>query len=436
MRNLQADAKSETEILNYLAYDSRLYYEYNHLIGSKLFLDSFNKKVFVAIEEMIIQGEDINPLSVSRKINDLESIRKLVMILSYPDTGTSLKTHLMSLQERFMVMGLKRLSVNIDSKINNKADVFDIISDAQHSLSELQDIKPPANMKVSEHIHNLLRKIEENDRLNGISGVPTGFKDFDRFTAGLQGGNLIILAGATSMGKTAFALSFMRNQAVKYNLPCLYISREMTSLEITTRLTSMETKINSKKILSGRLNVMEHQQLSKNITALYNSNMYIDTDHKSHISNILSTIHAMHSSKGIKIAVVDYLQKLSYPNPKWNREHEVAEISWALQNKAKELNIPIVLLCQLSREVEKSKDCIPRLSNLRESGQIEQAADVVMFAYRPEYYGIKDANGNDQIGHAEIIIAKGRNIGTASIDLQFHAEYTEFTDKETYQEPF
>lgn len=264
-------------------------------------------------------------------------------------------------------------------------------------------------------------------------GVPTGFSKLDTLTSGWQMSDLIIIAARPSMGKTAFVLSMARNMTVDYKKPVAFFSLEMPSVQLVNRLLVGETEIDSNKIRNGRLSHDEWALLEKKSSILIDAPMYIDDTPGLSIYEFRSKCRRLKEEADIQCVIIDYLQLMTGPNDtRSNREQEVSIISRSLKGVAKELNVPIIALSQLNRSVEtRAGDKKPQLSDLRESGAIEQDADIVCFIHRPEYYNItEDSENNSLIGIGEIIVAKHRNGGLGDIRLRFRKEQAKFTDLE------
>jgi replicative DNA helicase len=281
-----------------------------------------------------------------------------------------------------------------------------------------------------------LRQATDN---SGITGVATGFSDLDRITSGWQPSDLIILAARPAMGKTAFALSLMRNAALDFNKKVMIFSLEMADVQLVNRLISGEAEIESDKIKKSNLTEQEWQRLHDKTVHLSNAGIYIDDTPQLSIFDLTAKCRRIHSQSGLDLVVVDYLQLLRHETKgQGNREQEIAFISRALKGLAKELAIPVIALAQLSREVEKRSNKRPQLSDLRESGSIEQDADMVMFLYREEYYqkmGMNEpgqqaeaAPGSEIAGLTEIIIGKNRHGETGSAFAKFIGQFSKFVD--------
>lgn len=270
------------------------------------------------------------------------------------------------------------------------------------------------------------------NKTDGLLGVPSGFTALDRITGGWQKSDLLILAARPGMGKTAFVVTMAKNAAVEFNKPVAIFSLEMSSLQLVKRLISSETEIAQDKILKGNLDNHEFVQLHERIKKLSTAPLFIDDTPALSIFELRAKARRLKENQNVSLIIIDYLQLMSGgPDSKGNREQEISNISRGLKSLSKELEIPIIALSQLSRQVENrpggSKR--PQLSDLRESGAIEQDADMVMFIYRPEYYGIEfDEQNEPTRNKAEIIIAKNRHGALETVKLRFIGQYAKFAD--------
>ena len=269
-----------------------------------------------------------------------------------------------------------------------------------------------------------------------LRGVPSGYTELDRITQGWQKSDLIILAARPSMGKTAFALNLARNAAVDFNKPIAFFSLEMSSVQLVTRLISTETSLTADKLRTGNLAEYEWQQLNTMVSPLVNAKIFIDDTAQLSIFDLRAKCRRLKQQHDIQMIFIDYLQLMTAKGDKGGtREQEISTISRSLKSLAKELNVPVLALSQLSRSVEtRPGSKKPILSDLRESGAIEQDADMVLFIYRPEYYGLsEDENGDSAKGKAVISIAKHRNGKLGDVTLKFVGQYAKFEDVvETY----
>jgi replicative DNA helicase len=313
-------------------------------------------------------------------------------------------------------------------------DVFDVMNHAEKTLFEItQNNARKEVAQMRDVINDAIEEIEmASKNTDGISGVPTGFIDLDKVTSGWQRSDMIVIAARPAMGKTAFVLSMARNTAVDHGQGVAIFSLEMSAVQLVKRLIASESRIKADKLRKGNLEDHEMQQLHTKISKLSKAPIYIDDTPGISIFDLRAKCRRLKKKYDIQMVIIDYLQLMtagtSSKGGAGNREQEISSISRSIKEIAKELNIPIVALSQLSRSVEqRGGDRRPQLSDLRESGAIEQDADIVSFIYRPEYYGfLEDADGNSNAGVGEIIIAKHRNGALENVRLRFTGEYARF----------
>ncbi len=333
-------------------------------------------------------------------------------------------------------LAIKRNLIQIASQIHHDAyedttDVFELLDKTEQSIFEISD----SNLRKNyDNMKNLMyRAIQELQKLkehkDGLTGVPSGFTALDRMTSGWQNSDLVIIAARPGMGKTAFVVSAMRNAAVDFKRPVAIFSLEMASVQLVNRMISAEAELEGEKIRKGQLAEFEWAQLVHKTNRLSAAPIFIDDTPALSILELRAKSRRLKAEHGVELIIVDYLQ-LMRGDVGGNREQEIASISRALKGIAKELNVPVIALSQLSRGVEtRGGDKRPQLSDLRESGSIEQDADMVIFLYRPEYYKITvDEDGMPTQGLGEVIISKHRNGSTGSAKLKFIGKYTKFAD--------
>jgi len=343
-------------------------------------------------------------------------------------------------------MAIKRNLIEIASQVHHDAyedthDVFELLDKTEQSIYQIADANLRKNYdNMKSLMFQATQEIQEKrNHKDGLTGVPSGFSRLDRITSGWQKSDLIIIAARPGMGKTAFVVSALRNAAVDFNFPVAIFSLEMASIQLVNRLISAEAELESEKIRKGNIQEFEWQQLVHKTNRLSTAPIFIDDTPALSILELRAKCRRLKAEHDIQLIVVDYLQ-LMKGEIGGNREQEIASISRALKGVAKELNVPVIALSQLSRGVEtRGGDKRPQLSDLRESGSIEQDADIVMFLYRPEYYKITvDEDGMPTQGMAEAIIAKNRNGSLENVKLKFIGKYTKFTDFDgpAHENPF
>ncbi|OFX65431.1 MAG: replicative DNA helicase [Bacteroidetes bacterium GWC2_40_13] len=404
------------------------------------FYNDAHGKIFQAILNLSLEHKpiDIHTVSQQLKINgDIEAVGGsfyLAQITNKVASTAHLEYHARIIAQKYIQRELIRVGANIQTRAFEESDdVSDMLDQAERDLFNIAEgnIKREVS-RIDSVIREAIHQIEEaGKRPDGLSGVPSGFTELDRITSGGQASDLVIIAARPAMGKTAFVLSMARNTAVDHKRPVAVFSLEMSSIQLVNRLISSESELASDKIKNGKLQPYEWAQLETKIRNLEDAPMYIDDTPALSIFELRAKLRRLVMQHKIELVIIDYLQLMT-AGVQASREQEVSSISRSLKAIAKELNVPIIALSQLNRSVEmRAGDKRPQLSDLRESGAIEQDADMVLFIHRPEYFGItEDTLGNSLIGLAEIIVAKHRNGATGDVRLKFKKEFTRFTDLE------
>lgn len=413
------------------------------------FYSEQHKEIFTAIVDLFKATE---PVDMRTVVNQLRKTGKVELVggayyiaelTAKVSSAANIEYHARVIME----MAIKRTLIEVASKIQSDAyedttDVFELLDKTEQSIFQISD----SNLRKNyDNMRNLMaRAIQElqvlKEHKDGLTGVPSGFTELDRMTSGWQKSDLVIIAARPGMGKTAFVVSALRNAAVDFKIPVAIFSLEMASIQLVNRMISAEAELESEKIKKGNLAEHEWAQLVHKTSRLSSAPIFIDDTPALSILELRAKCRRLKAEHGIQIVVVDYLQ-LMRGEQGGNREQEIASISRSLKGIAKELSVPVLALSQLSRGVEtRGGDKKPQLSDLRESGSIEQDADIVMFLYRPEYYKITvDEEGLPTQGTGEVIIAKHRNGSTGSVKLKFIGKYTKFADLDSssgYDNPF
>jgi replicative DNA helicase len=411
------------------------------VLSPEAFYSDSHQTIFKAVRLLFEKGEPIDVLTITdslRQAGTLEACGGAFYIASLTGkvaSSANIEYHAKILIQKFIQRELIRVSGDIIGKsYDETSDAFELLDMAEQELFAIKNESIKKNYdSIDSLIHKAIQQIESlKDTEGGFTGVPSGFASLDRITAGWQKSDLVILAGRPGMGKTAFVLNVARNAAIKFQKPIAIFSLEMSSLQLVTRLISSETGITSDSLKTGNLDDAKWEQLNTKIQDLSNAPIYVDDTPQLSIFDLRAKARRLKSNMGIELLVIDYLQLMRGDiNSKGNREQEISHISRSLKGLAKELDIPIIALAQLSRAVEQRNDKRPILSDLRESGSIEQDADLVGFLYRPDYYGqTQDEAGNDITGLTEFIIAKHRNGRTGKALLRFVGELAKFEDYE------
>ena len=418
------------------------------IIGDILKPESFylpnHQKIYSAIRDLAMAEKPVDVLTVTEKLakmgllEDIGGPAAIGEISGRVATSANIDYHARILAQKY----LKRQLISITSDIQTKAfddtiDVDDLMEHAEGRIYELakRDIKQDfCDIKeaVKESFDKTMRAYSNKGEL---TGVPTGYFRLDEVTNGWQNTDFIVLAGRPAMGKTSFALSLLKNIAVDRRIPSAFFSLEMSKVQLADRLIANVTDIEVTKIANGQLSDIELSQYDSNLPTLMDAPIYIDDTPGLSLMELRTKARRLVREHGVKIIFIDYLQLMNANGMHFSsRQEEVSTISRSLKGLAKELNLPVIALSQLNRGVESREGLEgkrPQLSDLRESGAIEQDADMVLFVHRPEYYGFKeDDHGNDLRGKAEIIIAKHRKGATGDILLTFKAEFTRFENPE------
>ncbi|WP_312902771.1 replicative DNA helicase [Chryseobacterium taichungense] len=417
------------------------------LLTPEVFYDPRHQVIFSTILKLY---EGNQPVDLMTIIQDLKKDGKLnlaggdsyiIDLTMGVSSSAHIEYHVRVILEKYILRSLINVSANvIDAAYKEATDVFELLDKAEQSFFEITNgtIKKgfdTANSLVKQAI-DTIKSLKDKE---GLSGVPSGFRDVDKETGGWQNSDLIIIAARPAMGKTAFLLSMARNIAVGHKIPMALFSLEMASVQLITRMIASETRISSEKLRKGTLDDEEWQRLFSNVSELENAPLYIDETPSLSIFDFRAKCRRLVMQHGVRLIMVDYLQLMTAGGGgkgTGNREQEISMISRSLKAIAKELNVPVIALSQLSRSVETRPGKRPQLSDLRESGAIEQDADIVSFIFRPEYYKItvwdNDEEGQETSteNQAELIIAKHRNGATADVRLSFLKHFAKFGDIE------
>ena len=434
----------EVAVLGALMVEQTSYGLVAELLKPESFYDHRHQLIYQAIQTL---NAEQKPVDIMTVINQLESTDNLeaaggevylMQISAQVASSAHIEYHAKIIAQK----SLQRQLITFASLVQTKAfdatiDVADLMQEAESMLYAIAQ----KNMKkdftqidpVISQVYELIQKAQAKE--GGLSGLPTGFHELDKITNGWQNSDLIIIAARPSMGKTAFALSMIKRMAVDYKIPCAMFRLEMSNQQLVQRLMINVSELSGEKLRSGQLAPYEWGQLDKRVRQLYNAPIYIDDTPSLSVFELQTKARRLVHDYGVKAIMIDYLQLMQASVYSNNRQEEVSMVSRALKGLAKELNVPVIALSQLNRGVESREGFEgkqPVLSDLRESGAIEQDADIVCFIHRPEYYKLfVDDKGYDWHGKAMFIIAKHRNGSVGDIKLAFRSEFARFSDLET-----
>ena len=436
------DTSLEDAVLGAIMLEKDAYNNVCEILKPEAFYNPANQKIYEAIQSLAANGKPIDMLTVTdqlrtnKVLDEVGGAVRISELTGLVSSAANVEFHARIVAQKYIARELISYSSQVQSlAFDESIDVYDLMQEAEGKLFEIskntlkRDVIPIENA-----LQDAIKKIEEAaNRESGLSGLETGYHKLDSLTGGWQNSDLIIIAARPAMGKTAFVLSMAKNMAVDYNYPVAVFSLEMSSLQLVNRLISNVCSLEGEKIKSGQLDPPQWENLITRTRSLSTAPLYIDDTPSLSIFELRTKARRLVREKQVKIIIIDYLQLMNATGMKFgSREQEVSTISRSLKQLAKELDIPIVALSQLNRSVEQRGDDKrgkrPQLSDLRESGAIEQDADIVCFIHRPEYYtkSAEDSEGNDIRGLAEFIIAKHRSGATDTIKLKFVSRFARF----------
>lgn len=432
---------AEQLVLGALILEKDTYPLIGELLRPECFYDHQNRLIFEAIRDLAITEKAIDVQTVIERLKKNSTLEEaggvyyVSLLASQVNSTAHVEEHARILYDK----AIQRDLISFGNEVVKNAydESLDVVDTMQEAESKLFAITQQTDKDEVEPVSNLIKEAinqitEAANKKQGISGINTGFRELDEATSGWHSPDLIIIAARPAMGKTAFVLSMARSMAVDFHIPIAIFSLEMSKAQIMTRLIVNHLEIDNDKIKKGNITAEEVRKLTTGLTALEESPIHIDDNAGLSIFDLRSKARRLVRESGIKVIIIDYLQLMTASGMRSNsnREQEVSTISRSLKQLAKELNIPVIALSQLNRGVENrtGEGKRPQLSDLRESGAIEQDADMVCFIHRPDYYGItEDANNRDVRGLAEFIIAKHRNGPTGSFYLRFVQQYIKFS---------
>jgi replicative DNA helicase len=435
----------EEAILGAMLIDERASGQVVDIVTKDSFYKEAHSEIFDTMADLFKEGDSIDLLTVSaalRKRGTLKAVggdAYLARLSQKVSSSAHSEYHARIIAEKHIQRELIRIGSDIvKNAYDETTDVLDLLDNSEASLFEVTNGNIKKNYESAQSlVEQAIRRIEEIGKKDGFSGIPSGFKKVDEVTSGWQPSDLAIIAARPGMGKTAFVLSMARNIAVIHKRPTAVFSLEMSSVQLITRLISSETGLQSDTLRKGKLSDLDWKRLTENVSQLEKAPLYIDDTPSLSVFDLRAKCRRLVAEKHVEIIIIDYLQLMTGGSSKssGNREQEISQISRSLKSIAKELNVPVIALSQLSREVEKRPTKRPMLSDLRESGAIEQDADIVSFIFRPEYYKMETwEDGSNCLGQAEFIIAKHRNGSLEDVRLSFEASIARFSDlRETAQ---
>ena len=437
----------EKAVLGALMIDKDAYAVVCETLRPESFYEPRNQMVYQAIMELSMAERPVDILTVTEQLakdGTLEEVGGpgyVAELSSRVASSANIEFHANIVAQKSLARQLIQFASMIETKaFDETIDVEDLMQEAEGSLFELSQRNMKKDYTAIDPVIAQAVKTIQNAAKNtdGLTGVSTGYYKLDDITSGWQASDLVIIAGRPAMGKTSFALSMAKNIAADLKVPMAFFSLEMSNVQLVNRLISNACEIQGSKILNGQLHPDEWDRLDKRVNTLLGAPLYVDDTPGLSVFELRTKARRLVREHGVKIIMIDYLQLMNANGMRFSsRQEEVSTISRSLKGLAKELDIPILALSQLNRGVESREGLEgkrPQLSDLRESGAIEQDADMVLFVHRPEYYHIyQDDNGHDLHGMAQIIIAKHRKGATGDVLLTFRGEFTRFENPEDTQ---
>jgi len=437
-RSMPCNLEAEQYVLGAVIFDNECLGDVVATLKPDDFYLEQHKKLFEAMINISNRAEPIDLVTLKSEMesifDSIGGVDYITQICLMVNTTANLKYHIKIIQEKSVLRRLIRSSGEITELcFDTNMEVAQVLNSAENKIYDVLQSKKVTDMyPIKEVLAENLSRLEELMKLNTkITGVPTGFRDLDARTTGLQPSDLILIAARPAMGKTSFALNIATNAAVRYNVPVAIFSLEMSKEQLANRILSSEALISSEKLRTAEIDGDDMSKLAGAINTLSKAPIFIDDTAGITVSEIKAKCRRLKMKNQLGLIVIDYLQ-LIQGNSREGRQQEVSENSRFLKIMAKELNVPVITLSQLSRAPDQRTDHHPMLSDLRGSGSIEQDADMVMFLYREDYYEKETERKNI----VECIIAKFRNGSAGTVDMGWRGEFTKFMDLDTsHQEP-
>ncbi|CAN5549950.1 replicative DNA helicase [soil metagenome] len=422
--------EAERSVLGSMLRENSVIGDIVQVIRAENFYQDAHQRIFIAMTVLYDKGHPVdlvtlaNQLQAEKQIEDVGGYAYLAELWDAAPTAANAEYYARIVREKAIVRGLINTCTEILRDAYDQTRPADeMLGTAEQKILEIAELGVTGKTySLGEILHEAYDRIDarhQGDNL-GTSGLPTGFVDLDEKTAGLQESELIIIAARPSVGKTAFALNVARHIAIKENIPVFFVSLEQSRIELAERLLCAEAEVDSHKLRTGRLSAEDMEKIVKVSGIMRNCNMFFDDSPGQGMLRIAANARRLKLRHGIKMVMIDYLQLIEPDNRRDPRQEQVANISRRLKHLARELRIPVVALAQVNRSSEDRQDHKPRLSDLRESGSIEQDADTVMLLHRPE----------DNPALIEINIAKQRNGPTGELTLTFIKKYMRFRNFE------
>jgi len=434
-RVLPHSLEAEQSVIGSMLLDSEAILAASELVTGNDFYSKQHGIMFDTIVELYNEGKPVDMITLQNRLKEKDvppeiySIDFVRELINGVPTSANVRHYATIVNEKSTLRSLIKVNEEIANSCYIGKDKLEIIlNDTEKKIFDLlQNRNNNSFIPIKDIVIRALEKIEAASKLKGnVTGIPTGFIDLDYKTAGLQPSDFILIGARPSMGKTALVLNFAENIAIKHNISTVIFSLEMSKEQLVNRLFSLESKVDAQNIRSGDLSDSEWERLIESAGVIGKSNLIIDDTPGISITELRSKCRKYKLEHNLGLVIIDYLQLMSGSGRTESRQQEISEISRSLKALAREINAPVIALSQVNRACESRSDRRPIMSDLRESGSIEQDADVIMFLYRDEYYN-KDSENK---GIAEIIIAKQRNGPIGTVNLAWLPNLTRFANLE------
>ncbi len=433
-RVLPHSVEAEQSVIGAMLMDKEAVIAASEIIVAEDFYQKQYGIMFESMVELFNEGRPVDLITLQNRLREkdvppeVSSLEFVGELIAMVPTSANIRSYANIVREKSMLRKLIRANEEIANTCYAGTEPLEkILADTEKTIFDLLQTRSSGEfVPIRQVALNVLEKIEIASRTQGtVTGIPTGFIDLDYKTSGMQPSDFVLIAARPSMGKTAFVLNLVDHVAVRKGLPCMIFSLEMSKEQLVNRMLAMESNVDSQKLRTGSLTDMDWDAIVEGIGVIGNSKMIIDDTPGISITELRSKCRKMKLEYGLSMVIIDYLQLMSGSGKSGdNRQQEISEISRSLKALAREMNAPVIALSQLSRACETRQDHRPMLSDLRESGAIEQDADVVMFLYRDDYYNKDTETPNI----AEVIIAKQRNGPIGTVNLLWQPEYTKFVN--------
>ena len=437
-RVLPHSVEAEQSVIGSMLMDKEAIVSASEIVTAADFYQQQYGVMFEAMVELFNEGKPVDLITLQNRLKEkdvppeVSSLEFVRDILTTVPTSANVKSYANIVREKAVLRRLIRVNEDIANTCYvGKEPLEQILAQTEKSVFDLLQSRSSGDfVPIRQVALNVLEKIETASKTQGtVTGVPTGFIDLDYKTSGMQPSDFVLIAARPSMGKTAFVLNLVDHVAVRKGLPCMIFSLEMSKEQLVNRMLAMESNVDSQKLRTGQMNDQEWERLIESAGVIGKSSLIIDDTPGISIAELRSKCRKYKLEHDLSMIIIDYLQLMTGSGKGDSRQQEISDISRSLKALARELSVPVIALSQLSRAVEQRPDHRPMLSDLRESGAIEQDADVVMFIYRDDYYD----HDSEKKGIAEIIIAKQRNGPIGTVELAWLPEYQRFVNLEHRQ---